>query len=113
MKETSIITGSSREFLAFMKTKFPLIHMSNVFLRDFHYGSMEYLASKGKKLKYLDAEQVAGEVVTHLETQGILRKIDHQSWLLNYPEFALPRPEAKPDPKASPKPETNIEQKTA
>ncbi|MBI1803133.1 MAG: hypothetical protein HY033_00155 [Ignavibacteriae bacterium] len=95
MKETQIIVNNQTEFLKYLKEKFPLIHMSNVFFRDFHYGVMSYLQDHGMKLKYNDGEKVAREAGEAFEKNGIFRKIDHQSWLLNYPEFALPRVEKK------------------
>ena len=95
MKEAESILANQSEFLKYLKSKFPMIHMSNVFFRDFHYGVMSYLAQKGIKRKYYDAEKIAREAGAGLEQKGIFKKIDHQSWLLNYPEFALPRTEKK------------------
>jgi hypothetical protein len=91
MKEIATITSNTPEFLKFLKTRFTLIHQSNVFFRDLHYGVIAYLESKGKKVRYTIGEQIAIEVASDLEKKGIFKKIDHQSWLLNYPEFALPR----------------------
>lgn len=95
MKETETIIGRQTEFLKFLKSKFTLIHMSNIFFRDLHYGVMSYLAEHGRKLSYLDAERVAREVAAKFEAGGIFKNIDHQSWLLMYPEFSLPRIEKK------------------
>jgi hypothetical protein len=95
MKYVDLIANNEAEFLKFLKMKFTLIHMSNIFFRDFHYGVMSFLERKGKKLKYHDAEKVAAEVGAAFERKGIFKKIDHQSWLLNYPDFALPRVEKK------------------
>ena len=69
--------------------------MSNLFFRDLHYGVMSYLEEHGMKLRYQDAENVAREVGDAFEKEGIFKRIDHQSWLLNYPEFTLPRVEKK------------------
>ncbi|MBI1807024.1 MAG: hypothetical protein HYR76_08250 [Ignavibacteria bacterium] len=99
-KEVETIINNQTEFLKYLKSKFTLIHMSNFFFRDFHYGVMSYLQDHGTKMKYHDAEHVAREVGAVLEEKGIFKKIDHQSWLLNYPEFALPRVE-KIEKKAS------------
>jgi|ERR1041385_6803296 hypothetical protein len=99
-KEADLILNNQTEFLKYLKKKFTLIHMSNIFFRDFHYGLMAYLEERGKKMKYLNAEKIAREVADGLEKNGIFKKIDHQSWLLNYPEFALPRVE-KVEKKAS------------
>ena len=95
MKEAETIISRQAEFLKYLKSKFTLIHMSNLFFRDFHYGVMSYLADHGMKLRYEAAEKVAREVAATLEVGGVLKKIDHQSWLLTYPEFALPRVEKK------------------
>ena len=40
-------------------------------------------------------EKIAREFGLEFEKDGTFKKIDHQSWLLNYPEFALPRVEKK------------------
>jgi hypothetical protein len=95
MKEIEIITNHTPEFLSFLKTKFTLLHQSNFFFRDLHFGVIAYLESKGKRIKYTIGEQIAKEVASDLENKGIFKKVDHQSWLLNYPEFALPRNEKK------------------
>jgi hypothetical protein len=95
MNSVELVTGNESEFLRFLKSKFTLIHQSNLFFRDFHYGVMSFLAGKGVRLKYHDAEKVARDAAAAFESKGILKKIDHQSWLLNYPEFALPRVEKK------------------
>src|SRR6266478_3396895 len=96
MKEAATILANQTEFLKYLKSKFTLIHLSNLFFRDFHYGVMSYLADHGMKMKYEEAENVAREVGNEMEKRGILRRIDHQSWTLNYPEFALPRVEKQP-----------------
>ncbi len=96
MNEAQFVINNETEFLKFLKSKFTLIHMSNVFFRDFHYGVMSYLADHGFKLKYHDAEKAATEVATAFEKKGILKRIDFQSWKLNYPDFALPRTQKTP-----------------
>ena len=95
MKEAALIVNNQNEFLKYLKSKFTLIHLSNFFFRDFHFGVMSYLEEHGKKLKYYEAEKVAQEVGTAFEKSGVFKRIDHQSWLLNYPEFALPKVEKK------------------
>lgn len=95
MRELEYITNNRIEFLKYLKSKFTLIHLSNVFFRDIHYGVMSYLEEHGMKMKYFDAEKVAQEVGSMLEKNSIVKRIDHQSWLLNYPEFALPKVEKK------------------
>jgi len=93
---TSDMIPGSKEFLAFLKTRFQLIHNSNFFFRDLHYGVMAYLSAKGKHAGYARSERIAREIAATLEREGIFKRIDHQSWCVNAPEFALPRIEAKP-----------------
>ena len=89
MKETLTITNNHFEFLHFLKAKYPLYHLSNIFFRDLHYGVIEFLGMKNQKLKYTIAENVAKEVAHFFEKKNIFKKIDHQSWVLLYPEFSL------------------------
>ena len=95
MEPSAYVIKNKSEFLKFLRSKFTRIHLSNIFFRDFHYGVMSYLEDHGMKMKYYDAEKVAREVASALEKNGIFKRIDHQSWLLSYPEFALPRVEKK------------------
>lgn len=95
MNEASTIINHQTEFLKYLKTKFTLIHLSNIFFRDLHYGVMSYLNDHDMKMSYNDAEKVAQEVAGSFEKNGLFKTIDHQSWKLNYPEFALPRVEKK------------------
>lgn len=95
MKEAEMILRNQKEFLKHLKSKFVLIHLSNLFFRDLHYGVLSYLHDHGKKVGYDAGDPIAREVAAGLEQSGVLKKIDHQSWLLQYPEFALPRIEKK------------------
>jgi len=97
MTSSHLITDTG-DFLGFLRTKFKfgLIHNSNFFFRDLHYGVMAYLASKGRHAGYTRSEKIARELAADLERAGILKKIDYQSWCVNYPEFALPRVEKTP-----------------
>ncbi len=104
MKETELVRENSREVLFFLKERYPLFHLSNVFFRDMHYGIREYLEKRGVKMGYSAAEDVTREFIRELEGQKILAPIDRQTWTLHYPEFRLPpakpaqpaRPAAKP-----------------
>jgi hypothetical protein len=127
MKEADLIIASLPEFLKFLKSRFTLIHASNFFFRDFHYGVMSYLHERKVKLTYQEAEEAARKVGEALEQKGIFTRVDHQSWRLNYPEFALPRVEkapaaapaapaaaaAKPAAPAAPAPAATVEQKAS
>lgn len=106
MNKLGYIIDNQTEFLEFLKSKFSLYHASNVFFRDFHYGIMAFAEEKmNSSAKYLVAEELARQVTAKLEEKGILSRIDPQTWLLNYPEFALPKvvPAPKPTPAAAPK----------
>lgn len=98
-KIVEYIVLNADDFLRYLKSKFPLYHESNVFLRDVHYGLMNYVEDRlRKKLNYLVAERLTSQVIQEFEKKGILKKVDGRTWLLQYKEFALPRsaPAAKP-----------------
>jgi hypothetical protein len=95
MTETSLIIEHQSDFLKFLHDRFPLFHLSNIFYRDLHYGVLAYLASHGKNKSYRAGEKIATEVANSFENSGIFKKINHKTWVLNYPEFALPRAEKK------------------
>lgn len=106
----SLFENNQKEFLTFLKSKYHLYHLSNVFFRDIHYGVMAYLEYKGMKQRYSVAEEIARKVIESLEAKGILRRISKTAWMLNYPEFKKPpvkpaapaRPAAPAKPTASP-----------
>jgi hypothetical protein len=93
------------DFLRFLKAKYHLYHLSNVFFRDMHYGVMGYLEINKIKYKYLEAEELTHKVISSFEEANILRKIDKLTWVLTYPEFKKPvvKPAAPAKP-AAPKP---------
>lgn len=95
MKEVDFILNNQAEFLKYLKSNFILIHNSNIFFRDFHYGIMSFLKEHGMKTKYQMAENIAREVGAAFEQGKIFKRIDHQSWVLNYPEFTLPKTNKK------------------
>jgi hypothetical protein len=86
----SELVDSNDVFLGYMKTRSQLYHQSNVFFRDFHYGIIAYGETKGRKISYGRAEELAKELVSSLEHGGFLRRITPGSWMLNYPEFRKP-----------------------
>ena len=95
MKEIDLLIESQSDFLAFLKSKFSVFHNSNLFFRDLHYGVISYFEQRRQRVAYPDAEQIARAVAVVFEKSGVLKKIDHQTWSVNYPEFALPRVEKK------------------
>ena len=95
MNETAVILDRQTEFLKFLRDRFPLYHLSNIFFRDLHYGVMAFLSLHGKKKNYRTAEKITIEIVNAFENSGTFKRINHQTWVLNYPEFSLPRAEKK------------------
>lgn len=88
MQKIDLLTSNHLEFLRFLKTQFPLFHKSNIFFRDLQYGVMEYFEQKKKlKVKYTEAETIARKYAEFMEKKEIFRKLDHQTWVLNYPDF--------------------------
>jgi hypothetical protein len=100
MKHLDYVVNSEKEILAFLKSQYPLYHMSNVFFRDIQYGIQKMFERKDVKIGYADAEKIAKAFVAQLERKKILVRIDGQSWVLQYPEFRKPpvktAPAAKP-----------------
>jgi hypothetical protein len=101
------ILENEAEVLAFLKTRYPLYHLSNVFFRDIQYGIRTLLERKGAKVGYTSAERLAREFVERLEKQKILIPIDRQSWVLYYEDFKTAPPKrqavavtARPAPSA-------------
>jgi hypothetical protein len=98
--ELKDIIETPQQFLSFLKTRTALFHLSNVFFRDFQYGIMAYGESKGKKIRYDNAEALAKDVVVVLEREGILKPIKPGSWMVVYPDFK--KPSTKPEGTAKP-----------
>jgi hypothetical protein len=85
------ITNSPIEFLNYLRTKFPLFHMSNVFYRDLMYGVRDYLAKRNSKVGFTQAEAITHEVIANFEKRNLLRRVNAQGWVLMYPEFTTPK----------------------
>ncbi len=88
---TDLILQDKTAFLDFFKTKFPLIHLSNIFHRDIHYSALYFLASKGVRVGYGEAEEIARSVIAALTADGTLRRLDDRTYMVNNPAYALPR----------------------
>lgn len=90
MKSLDDILQHRTEILEFLKQRYPLYHLSNVFFRDIQYGIRTWLERRGEKMSYTEAEEVARAFVQALEKEKILTPIDRQSWVLQYPPFKKP-----------------------
>lgn len=100
MKQLDYILANETVVLEFLKSKYPLYHMSNVFFRDVQYGIQTMLYRKGMSVGYSDAEQIARAFVEQLEKKKILNPIDRQSWMLNHVQFK--KPTVAPPPSSKP-----------
>jgi hypothetical protein len=100
MKQRDYILNNEKEVLTFLKSKYPLYHLSNVFFRDIQYGIQVFLIRKKMEVGYADAEKIARAFVARLERNKILTAIDNQTWVVHYPEFkklaTAPAPAARP-----------------
>lgn len=102
MKQADELVDCYQETLKSLRTRFPLYHGSNLFLRDIQYGIQMMLRDRGKRVSYSAAEKVAHALVARLEKEKILVPIDRQTWALFYPEFKTPVTKPAPQAKASP-----------
>ena len=106
MKPLEYVTNNEKEVLAFLRTQYPLYHLSNIFFRDIQYGIQKFFERRDEKVSYQDAEKAARAFVEKLVNEKIFTPIDRQSWVLNYPEYktvaAKPSAPAKPAPGAAP-----------
>ena len=87
-KKSQYVIGNQVEFLQFMRSRAPMFHLSNIFFRDLHYAAFEFLKKKNVKIGYTEAEKVAREIAQHFEKSNLLKKLNVQTWVLNYPEYA-------------------------
>lgn len=90
MKHRDYVMGKQKELLAFLKSRYPIYHLSNIFFRDIQFGIQSFLAQQKMHVGYAEAEQIAGAVVIEMEKKKLLTSIDRQSWVLHYPEFRKP-----------------------
>ncbi len=104
MKQLDYVLNNDKEVLAFLKSQYPMYHLSNVFFRDVQYGIQKLFERRGEKIGYNDAEKIARSFAGKLEKDNIFKRIDGQSWVLHYPEYKKPvaAPAAKPAPGAAP-----------
>lgn len=81
------LINEERTVLNYLKSKYPLFHRSNVFYRDLQFGIKHYLENREIKLTYTESEELANLFIDYLISKGILKKINEQIYLLNYPDF--------------------------
>jgi len=88
----SLLKRDNVIFLNYMKAKFPLFHNSNLFFRDLQYGIKHFFEMKNMDITYPEAEKLATEFGSFLESIDILKRVNDQGWKLNYAEFATTMP---------------------
>ena len=91
-KYFNTLKNEDKQFLNFLKAKYPLFHKSNFFFRDFQYGIRKYMELKGIDISYGDSEKLANELSSYFEQQNIFIPTNNQGWTINYPEFVTTVP---------------------
>ncbi|GJQ20608.1 MAG: hypothetical protein HBSIN02_09630 [Bacteroidia bacterium] len=107
----ALLRESKKELLNFLKARYSLYHLSNVFFRDIQYGVSAFLEWKSRKPRYSEAEALAQRLVADWVAEGILEMISTQAFVLKYPEFK--KPSTKPAVPAKPAPAASQSAKTA
>ena len=87
MQYQTVVEQDIPQFLEYLKGRYKVFHLSNIFFRDMHYGIWGYLEHHGMRLRYHEAEEAAREVIGLLEKKGILKPLDSRTWVLMYTKF--------------------------
>jgi hypothetical protein len=90
MNHLAYVLANEKEVLRYLKSRFPVYHLSNVFFRDIHYGIMEYLREHKMTIRYPDGEKIARAFIEKLEHQKIFRPLDPLTWVVQYADFRTP-----------------------
>jgi hypothetical protein len=100
MKRYEELIGTDTEFLAYLRSKFPMYHLCTFFFRDVQFGVADLLRSKGVFVRGDQAEKVARGYVERFEKARLFIPIDRQTWAVNVPDFRTPqvKPAVKPAP---------------
>jgi hypothetical protein len=94
MNHLAYVLANDKDVFRYLKSRFPVYHLSNVFFRDIHYGIMEYLRERKMTVRYQDGEKIARAFAEKLEHEKILRPLDRQTWMVQYEDFRTPRVKA-------------------
>ena len=86
------LKNENQIFLNYLKAKFPLFHNSNLFFRDFQYGIMGFLETKGITITIEVADELSKLLSDYYINQGVFIKTSKQGWRVNYPEFTTAKP---------------------
>lgn len=106
MKPNEFVVENHLEVLRYLKSRFPMYHLSNFFFRDVQYGILSMLEERGVRITHPEAEKCARALVEKLEREKIFSPVDHQTWVVNFPEFRTEpvRPAAPARPATGQKP---------
>jgi len=74
IEEVELILGNQSEFMKYLKSKFPMIHMSNVFFRDFHYGRDVVPRRKGDQTQVVRRRKIARKLGPTSNEKVFLKK---------------------------------------
>jgi hypothetical protein len=96
MNARTYVDENGKKILQELKARFPIYHLSNVFFRDIQYGIQSLLEEKGMKVRYPEAERLAGEFVESMERQQIFVPIDEQTWVVRLEDFKTPTVQKTP-----------------
>ena len=68
--------NDEKEVLVFLRSRFPMYHLSNFFFRDVQFGLRAFCEAKqGKKISYSDSETLARDFVGKLEKKKISAEV--------------------------------------
>ncbi len=87
MKEIEFMKRNKIQFLEFLRSKFPIFHLSNVFYRDLRYSVKYYLLANGFRVSDMELEAVSNALIGQMVSDDILKPVSTGAWTLNYPEF--------------------------
>jgi hypothetical protein len=91
---------SDEELIHIFQSKFSMYDQSNIFLRDVQFSLWEYLEENGVgRQSHGTSEEVALSVLARLERQQVVKRLNHQTWLLHCP--AMKTPAAQPAAKVA------------
>jgi hypothetical protein len=96
------LVGTDTDFLAYLRSKFPMYHLCTFFFRDVQFGVADLLRGKGVHVRGDQAEKVARVFVARLEKARLFIPIDRQTWAVNVPDFRTPQVKPAVKPAATP-----------
>jgi hypothetical protein len=90
MNAVEAVLNNEQDVLNYLKDRFPVFHLSNIFFRDIHFGIQSYLKGQHHKVGYTAAEGIARQFIAQLEQKRTLRPVDRQTWVVDHVAFKKP-----------------------